>query len=523
MPFTRDQLMELWGSVMDPGYTQPLLASGDTGLELVGQMAEQFARASTMVNRDGQAMFIMPSSGQTDEPAGGARRATVTLEFTRLGIALQEVTFFAGQVLVEELAHDFGPDGPVEVLTGRRYVLRGTTFVPGSLLVTAIADAELPGYGYNLPLPGTIVRFVQPGSTLGNTGAHVVPGVASHNLVLRPIADVLGTASIGQYVELQGGANAGSIRRILGYTPPVDSSTGGTAVLAATGVLAVSALAGVPTVGEGITQAATGAAGTLLAVSGGYVVFDRTSLADFAAGSLVFVQSGATATIGTIEQSPQLLADSNAAWKVLDWESDFAISVTNEFSPAGGRSAMLDELGHDRNVNRSPGETDDQYRLRVWKLPDVVSPNAIRRAANRVLSQYGTAACFREVGDVDHLFPGFFYDVAPADVAFDSKYAYAYDLDFAVRPQDRFKLVMDYTEFRAFFMIGVPPASLGEFGFAYDATGEINFYDSSPYLDFYDGYALTSSIINRRVWDAVEKARAGGVSFDLYEERISCA
>lgn len=520
--FTRDELMDLWRSSMDPGYTQPLLAGGATGIETIGQLAQQLARASEMVNRDGQAMFVMPSSAQSDEPAGGARLATVQLSITRTGNSIQEVTFYEGQVLVEVVTTDFGPDGPVDVRPGRRYVIPQTCgFVPGALAVQVTANAEKPGYGYNLPLPGTIQAFVQPASTLANNGAQVVPGQGSHRLVLRPVADVLGVPNIGQYIELAG-ANAGAIRRVIDFNPPVDSSTGGTAVLAATGVLAVNAFAGSFIPGESIDQTATGASGVVLQTSAGYVVFDRTSLADFAVGVIAGAQSGVVAFVNAIEQDPNLLADTAASWRVLGWETDLQIEVTNATSPTGGRSAMLDELGVDRGVNRSPGETDDSYRKRIWKLPDVVSPNAIKRAVNRVLSQFGSAGCFREVGDIDRLFPGFFYDVAPGDVGFDSKYAYAYDLDFAVRPQDRFKLVMDYTEFRAFFMIGVPPASLGEFGFFYDVAGAINFYDSSPFLDFYDGYPLTSAVVNRRVWDAVEKARAGGVGFTLYEERFGC-
>lgn len=520
--FTRDELMALWRSTMDPAYTQPLLAGGDTGIEAVEQLAQQLARASEMVNRDGQAMFIMPSSGQSDEPAGGARLARTTLLATRIGNTIQEVTFVAGQVLIEVVTTDFGPDGPVDVKPGRRYVVSRTTgFAPGSMVISLEVAAEKSGYGYNLPLPGTIQAFVQPGSTLSNNGAQVIPGQASHRLVMRPIADVLGAQNIGQYVIVDG-LNNGGIRRVIDFTPPIDSSTGGTAILAATGVLAVNAFSGSFIPGEVIEQPSTGAAGTLLFSSDGYLVFDRTTLTDFAVAPVAGVQSGTVAVVNAIEQDPNLVADTSASWRVLGWETDLQIEVTNPESPTGGRSPMLDELGLDRGVNRSPGEFDDAYRQRVWKLPDVVSPNAVKRAVNRVLSQFGSAGCFREVGEIDRLFPGFFYDVAPGDVAFDSKYAYAYDLDFSVRPQDRFKLILDYTEFRAFFMVGVPPASLGEFGFFYDVVGAINFYDSAPFLGFFDGYPLTSAVVNRRVWDAVEKVRAGGVGFTLYSEDRGC-
>jgi hypothetical protein len=522
-PFTRDELIELWKSVVDPTYSQPLLAGGSTGIELIEQLAEGLARASEMVNRDAQAMFIMPYSGQTEEPASGAKKATVTLTVSRTGSAAGEVTLPFG-LLIEQVVSDYGPDGPVEVRTGRRYAVPQTIgLVPGVMSIDVEMEAELPGYGYNLPLAGTISAFVQPGATLQNDGARLILGITSHRLVLAPRADALSSQNIGQYVLFMGGANGGQRRRIVSFVPPTNSSTAGSAFVAATGVIQ-GTLIGNFTPGETIEQSTTGATGTLISYGGGFMVYDRLALGGaFDTSAPIFgVQSGAVLIPTSIDQDPDLVADNAVVWRVLGWESDLGLTASNATSPEGGRSPMLDELGRDRGVNRSPGEIDNQYRVRVHKLPDVVSPNAIRRSANRVLAEYGSSACFREVGEIDALFPGFFYDVAPADVGFDPKYAYAYDLDFDVRPQDRFKLVMDYVEFRAFFMIGVPPASLGEFGFFYDVVGIFNFYDSAPYLTFMDGFPLTSAVVNRRVYDAVNKARAGGVSFDLYEERRGC-
>jgi hypothetical protein len=284
-------------------------------------------------------------------------------------------------------------------------------------------------------------------------------------------------------------------------------------------------------------------------------------------------------------------ATGTEAWRVLSFSDDLGILLTNPESPEGGAFPTLDYIGFEREIPRSPGESDDAYRLRIAAIPDTVSPNAIRRAANRVLAPYGVTACFREVGDVPALFPGMFCDVSSQS----RQYAYAYDLDatlfaitttgfeedeivrqvdgdgrvatgriaflsggsfwlvqisgtfvvgfpivglssgatatptvvqFGLAVTDRFKLDMDYTEFRAFFMIGVPPMDVGEFGIPYDSPAGAypNAFDlTGPvYLDFLDGFPVTTAILYRAIWQSMNHVRAGGVGFELYKESIGC-
>jgi hypothetical protein len=59
---------------------------------------------------------------------------------------------------------------------------------------------------------------------------------------------------------------------------------------------------------------------------------------------------------------------------------DPTIVVSQQDDFAGGRAPMLDALGEDLGQPRQPGETDPAYRLRLRSLPDVVTPNAVRRA-----------------------------------------------------------------------------------------------------------------------------------------------
>jgi hypothetical protein len=87
--------------------------------------------------------------------------------------------------------------------------------------------------------------------------------------------------------------------------------------------------------------------------------------------------------------------------------------------------------------------------------------------------------------------------------------------------QFRWHVLFDYLDFRAFFLVGVPPSDSGDPGFAYDNHPR-GAYDASPVNDFYDGFPIGNSQTLRQVWQAINAIRAGGVSFDLYVETGSC-
>lgn len=518
-PLTTSELLVLWKSVTDPGYHRPLIELGEgKGLEVYTQGFEQLARQSTAIDRTTQSMFILPYSGQTDEPASGGRKATVSLTLTRTALFEVPITFKPGLVVFEEETTDYSKAGPIVVKTGRRYAVKTqTTFPPGSRgPITVLCEALKFGTGFNNAHVGNIKRFVQPG-VFQNDLASIEPGTNGHRLVCSPEPDVVLPEHVGRYVRMVAGANAGQIRRATSYEGPQPTGSsphGGILVLAPTGIFLISGLAGVFVVGEVVVQTLSGARGVVVYQDGARIIIDRTD-GSFVVGQVVTgVQSAATATLSFIEQSPSMTAESKTAvWKVLDWELDLGIAATNLAMPSGGRAAMLDELGNERRLPRSPGEDDDGYRKRVAAIADVVTPNAIRRTGNRILAPLGGYVTLREVGS--SMFRGLFYDGDPSNA--DPNIAFAYDLDFAVRPADRFKLKLDYAEFRGFFLIGVPGLSLGEFGIAYDAGGS-NAYDSAPFLAFYDGYPLTASTVYRSIWQAVNNAKAGGVGFDLYIE-----
>ena len=265
--------------------------------------------------------------------------------------------------------------------------------------------------------------------------------------------------------------------------------------------------------GETVTQAATSASGVVVRLYQGWTYLTSV-LGTFTAGNPVV---GTTSTVSmtptVVGVEPSLVPEWNVTgWRVLDWGDDLGLSVTNAASPSGGRLGLLDELGRERNIGRGDGELDLDYAQRINQLPDVVSPNALRRACARAFTMLGLSAEYREVGTVQ--FPGFFYDVPSTDAP---TFAFAYDMDFTLRPQDRFRTYLNYEDFRAFFLVGVPATGEGEFGFGYDAHPR-GFYDTSTWLSFYDGCPAGEAARYRALWNDLTQRKAAGVGFDFYRK-----
>lgn len=532
-PFTIDELLRFWRGIVDVSYAQPFfealdrLGSGISidagedddpgldqptrGLEIFTQQMAQAKRMSEAVIRNYEAMFILGWSGQADLPALGEERSIVTLTFNRTRRFDTLITFPLGITVVQEIERDAAPDGGIDREVGRFYLLlQSVTFLPGeSGPKTVQAIAEKPGFGYNNPRTGTIKQIEQRGIGLSNIDGTVIPGPNTHQLQVSVDPDVITPQNVGQYIEFLVGANAGKIVRMVGYRAP-DTTVphGGIAILARTTLLRVSAVVGSPVVGEVVEQATTSATGTFVTVDNGQLVVEGSDSLWAATFTATGVESGFTFLVDKVEQDSSLVAESaSAAWRVLGIAGELGFTVSNLESPTGGRAAMLDSLGRERDIDRAPGEIDNLYRKRIHQLPDTVSPNAIRRTVNRILAQVGAGVCLRDTGL--ELLPGFYADVDAADY------------DFVVRPQDQYKVVLNYEEFRAFFLVGVPRLSLGEFGFFYD-DGPFGFYDAAPFNAFYDGFPLEAAIIYRNIWDAVNKARAGGVGFALVIEDGGC-
>lgn len=429
-PLSWQDLEALWVGATDPGYVQKIREGG--AYEAYLQMFRQLARVSLAVDRTFESNFLLPWSGQTDEPASGAAFSHVELTFARTKRLAEPLILAAGHVFVEEETDDAGPLGRSPVLTGRRYVLEAdVVFLPGEAGPLVVeARAERPGRGYDNPLPGALKVVSQPGAGFTNDRARLAytnPGIllrdASEGLVL--LADNQPDVPIpehrGQYVVL-GGTNA---LRVFDYGPPnllLSPPSGGAFTLARHQVF-FSTMGAAFVVGEEVELK------TSLAVTSGWARVERVRddgggatttallLKNGSAplgGSATGMQSGESGAVDRLVWLDQAAADAATSWRVLDWVEDFGLTVSNALSPSGGRLDILDTVGAERRIPRASSEGDDPYRLRVAEVADLVCPNAIRRALYKTLPGVGWE--FWEAGQ--ETFPGFYFDLDAWDLDF---------------------------------------------------------------------------------------------------------
>jgi hypothetical protein len=424
-PLTAAELRDIWEGAVDVAYRDAFVSAGEgRGFEVWTQLFAQFERASKAIDVTTQALFISPWSGQSNPPGAGPASSTVTLTFARTLRLNEALLLGAGLIFVAEETTDVGEVGPQVVRTGRRYVLTQNLYFPpgiaGPLTVTAVAEA--PGYGFDNPRPKTITAISQPGSGFLNDLAtmNVTSQVAAFggvrsitNVVADNSADMFVPDHLGQIVLFTSGSNTGRVgRAVTFYSPSLPAGSGLELEL----LFAVSSTNAVGTFQPGeIVQIAGGTAfGRVVddqTVSGtrriALVLLNGAPASVAVGGTLLGKISAATATIATVDHASAFVGEvATAAWRVLDWVLDYGLTATNVLSPAGGRTGMLDELGDERGVNRSSGEIDDDYRVRVREIADVVSPNAVKRALNRALGPL--AWNLREAGRA--LLPGFFFD-----------------------------------------------------------------------------------------------------------------
>jgi hypothetical protein len=434
-PLSISDITAIWTAAVDSSYSQAFIAAGEgNGFEAYTQGFAQYARASLAIDITTQACYALPWSGQTNPPASGAQFATVMLTFTRAGFLNQPIRLASGGIVYyDEQTNDWsiinGSSTPNPVLTGRRYTLQqDLVIMPGEMgPITVSAIAENPGYGYNNPQPGTIQVFDQPGEGYYNIDASVSLTVSSntYTLTAADIADMFVPNHVGQYVLFTGGANAGTIARIVSFVNPNSTTSTGSgvvlepmAVVETTSTITPSLIPGEPLIiKSGATQVGLG---TFVQITPfntpvqaiAFVLLSGT----FATGDTLTGQvSGGVATISNVLNIPSFNVETGtASWRILSWANDFQLTVTNAAQPTGGAYPMLDGIGADKNLPRLPNEPDNLYRLRISTIADVVTPNAIKRALNRNLG--AIPWCFREVGTEPGQvvspagsLPGFFY------------------------------------------------------------------------------------------------------------------
>ena len=563
-------LRSMWKSIADTNYTEPF--EGADGLEAYEQMFEQLARVSAAIDTATQGIYSQAHSSQSALPAGLASPAYVVLDLSRnlrMDISLQLPTETLG---FEEVAHDWGQDiGERGQLlpTGRVYApVPGTVFMGGdSGPFRFAAKSRGVGYGFNNPQIGSITKVNSARSVAGSGASVINSGVTDTLAILANSQEMPGPAHVGHYLTFTHGSNVGRVRRILAIA--------GSNLILECPYQARGVWVGDSTIGEVLWMGSYSVKLLGMASEECFGV-EMSPRPGNSSGVFTGSLSGSTFTESNVSDSSHLSPEVGTAnWVTLSFETDFGFTVTNKMQPIMGAAGVLEEIGRERRVYQMQGEAQEEYRKRVVNLPDVVSPNAIKRIVNRQIVPLGKTAILREPGTAN--LPGFFYDVDAYDygsqsvigevsgllsnepvyqvnddtgvvvsgyacVNFDSNYLVCitgqsglfsrdwpiigkkshgkattrYPINGGLAEANRYRYYFNEQESVRFFLVTFPPLSGGKI-FAYDAINNANAYDllTSESHNFYDGIDAAYRLRLKTIWKSINAARAAGVSFDL--------
>jgi hypothetical protein len=192
---------------------------------------------------------------------------------------------------------------------------------------------------------------------------------------------------------------------------------------------------------------------------------------------------------------------------------DLGVTVEQPDDATGGLLATLDAIGFDRKAGRVVGEGDPEYRQRLCELDDTISPGAIGRIADRVLTPCGINYQIKETRDVATL-KGFVWDIDP--------------YDFGQIPPvpnngvgDLFgegAVFMSEGTATSFFIICVGFGNGGEFGAAYDAAAVGMTPPNAWSQFFWDGQPVVYNSCLGQLWEQINGAKGAGVAWQLFQD-----
>jgi hypothetical protein len=223
---------------------------------------------------------------------------------------------------------------------------------------------------------------------------------------------------------------------------------------------------------------------------------------------------------------------------------DATISVSSSALMSGGKHATLDAIGKDRGISRHNTETDDQYRWRVIKLPDVVSLGAVNRALAQLLQPFDLVYTLRETFQHEYQecwdgpspnagTPTYAATMPPQPPYVRNQFVYDYR-----RPGDPLEnRWLDSKDYRGAFIVQVPNLPTVTYrGMAYDDTAMTladhtvtigdttgwraqTAYDTVP-SDYikngaYDGKDAGKSSFYLRLAQTLDAVKAAGISYGI--------
>ena len=200
--------------------------------------------------------------------------------------------------------------------------------------------------------------------------------------------------------------------------------------------------------------------------------------------------------------------DGSVEWAVRDFK-DLGVEITSARHVSLGRDDDLGLIGDGRNIHPAAGETQEAFRARIFKIPDVVSPNALTRVLNRILAPLHKTGRIVDTGDE---VKGFFLDVD----------AFDYYTPGDIYPENKWKLLLSTWEAYGFFYAQVPWVGDGDFGMFYDEGPVYLLPDKGTYIGpaydegCYDGFSpFAASNVYKLIYNEMERRKGGGIAFAI--------
>ena len=562
---TQEDYIELWRRLFPPSYTVPIeMEAEGQGFDKEQAQAAIFAAVSQAIIEQTQAYYLKPHSLAVAPIASGPTFASGNVNILRTGNVDFAAPLLAG---TRVLATQLGSYGQ-EIEIGEFQTTVREDFEPGETEKSVFVQAVLSGYALNVPAGKVTAFSVRGQSTITNadvTGGNVAV-VQSFNRAAGG-QDVFSPDMVGQYIRFTNVPVVPPGPRLIVSDLVVTSGSTQTTTVQFDPMLEDPSSPGDPlpdvfklpaTLLSTNTEpfAITGGEVLNLVMDGRVGVAVVFGVADTTAAAVVIAinaafgtalqpqpateESGAvrlTGTVTGIEGTIEVLAGTAApilgypvatvtgtdgATIEVEEFADVGFSVEQPDALDGGQTGYLDAIGFDRNTPRQTGEGDEQYRDRLCNLSDVISPAAIIRICESIMSPLGLGCILKETRCIEPnptdprfgCISGFIFD-SVTDAHYANKApailnAYDLDNDFA---QDRGFVWLDLLESVRFFLLCVGQGNEGEFGFGYDDSGT-NPYDADVF-NFYDGSALGYSQAVGQLWQAINASRAAGVAFEI--------
>lgn len=186
---------------------------------------------------------------------------------------------------------------------------------------------------------------------------------------------------------------------------------------------------------------------------------------------------------------------------------DLGVTIEQPGAITGGSADGLAAIAADRRVGRQL-ETDEEFRIKLGALADIITPNSHIRILDRILGSAGIGYQYLETHLVEELM-GFTWGVHPWGFG---------QIGHMVKPAGADLIGqgivwLTHPRHHRFFVVIVDRSGLGDFGFPWGGTAFLPGYPNAWGVGVWGGFAAAFEALAARVYAELDAARAHGIAF----------